>query len=313
VGLFECDWDKHFKLMADIDLSDHAASPFNIIGKWAKPFTGVFDGNDHTISNFACECGEGRYIGLFGQVRDPNAVIKNLRLTGPVVDAGQASSVGSLIGCLEEGTVVNCCAQGVIVFGTKDVGGLVGHNKWGRVTGCCSDGTVNGFTNVGGLMGSNNSRLTQCHSGGTADGNESVGGLVGSNGGDVRDCYASVNVTGDRFVGGLIGDNPAVVTSCYSIGAVVGTYYAHVGGIAGFMSTGDVIGSFWGVETSGLRKSGGGEGRTTAEMQTDSTFLDAGWDFIDETENGTSDIWWILKGKDYPRLWWELREDSVIE
>jgi len=46
--------------------------------------------------------------------------------------------------------------------------------------------------------------------------------------------------------------------------------------------------------------------KTTAEMQTASTFLDAGWDFVDETENGTDDIWWILEGQDYPRLWWEM-------
>jgi len=25
-----------------------------------------------------------------------------------------------------------------------------------------------------------------------------------------------------------------------------------------------------------------------------------------ETDNGTDDIWWILEGQDYPRLWWEL-------
>jgi len=24
-----------------------------------------------------------------------------------------------------------------------------------------------------------------------------------------------------------------------------------------------------------------------------------------ETANGTEDIWWIVEGKDYPRLWWE--------
>ena len=24
-----------------------------------------------------------------------------------------------------------------------------------------------------------------------------------------------------------------------------------------------------------------------------------------ETANGADDIWWILEGKDYPRLWWE--------
>ncbi len=44
---------------------------------------------------------------------------------------------------------------------------------------------------------------------------------------------------------------------------------------------------------------------TTAEVQTASTFLDAGWDFIDETEKGMDDIWWIDEGNDYPRLWWE--------
>jgi hypothetical protein len=41
-------------------------------------------------------------------------------------------------------------------------------------------------------------------------------------------------------------------------------------------------------------------------MQTASTFLDAGWDFIGEAENGTDDIWWIDEGQDYPRLWWEM-------
>jgi hypothetical protein len=44
---------------------------------------------------------------------------------------------------------------------------------------------------------------------------------------------------------------------------------------------------------------------TTAEMQTASTFLNAGWHFAGETANGTADLWWILEGKDYPRLWWE--------
>jgi len=43
----------------------------------------------------------------------------------------------------------------------------------------------------------------------------------------------------------------------------------------------------------------------TAEMQTASTFLEAGWDFADETANGTEDIWWILEDQGYPRLWWE--------
>jgi hypothetical protein len=40
-------------------------------------------------------------------------------------------------------------------------------------------------------------------------------------------------------------------------------------------------------------------------MQKAITFLDAGWDFVDETANGTGDIRWIREGQDYPRLWWE--------
>ena len=44
---------------------------------------------------------------------------------------------------------------------------------------------------------------------------------------------------------------------------------------------------------------------TTEKIQIANTFLDAGRDFADDTANGTKDIWWILDGQDYPRLWWE--------
>jgi hypothetical protein len=43
-------------------------------------------------------------------------------------------------------------------------------------------------------------------------------------------------------------------------------------------------------------------GLSTTLMQTESTFTDAGWDFVDETINGTEDIWAIREGLDYPRL-----------
>jgi len=68
-----------------------------------------------------------------------------------------------------------------------------------------------------------------------------------------------------------------------------------------------VTACFWDIQTSGQATSVGGTGKTTAEMQTASTFLEAGWDFVGETENGTEDIWWINEGKDYPRLWWEAK------
>ena len=98
------------------------------------------------------------------------------------------------------------------------------------------------------------------------------------------------NITGD-------------VTQCYSTGSVSGAG----GGLVGF-NGGVVTGSFWDTQTSGQAASDGGTGKTTAEMQTAKTFLDAGWDFVGETVNGTEDIWWINEGKDYPRLWWEAHQ-----
>jgi len=63
------------------------------------------------------------------------------------------------------------------------------------------------------------------------------------------------------------------------------------------------------VESSGQLASDGGIGKTTIEMQTESTFTNTGWDFVGETANGTEDIWWIDEGQDYPRLWWEAAEE----
>jgi hypothetical protein len=67
-----------------------------------------------------------------------------------------------------------------------------------------------------------------------------------------------------------------------------------------------VASSFWDTGT-GLRKSAGGVGKTTAQMQTRSTFTDTGWDFVGEDTNGAEDIWTIRK-EEYPRLAWELDE-----
>ena len=53
----------------------------------------------------------------------------------------------------------------------------------------------------------------------------------------------------------------------------------------------------WDIETSGQTNSQGGIGKPTVEMQTASTFLEAGWVFIDEIANGSEDVWWILEGQ----------------
>ena len=127
-------------------------------------------------------------------------------------------------------------------------------------------------------MGTNSGTIADCHSTGWAWGSVRVGGLIGSNtrDGKVIDCHTSGGAVGRADVGGLIGTGEGAVTN-----------------------------SFWDTEAAGLRKSAGGTGKTTAEMDIRSTFTDAGWDFVGENTNGDEDIWTIRK-EEYPRLSWEL-------
>ena len=85
----------------------------------------------------------------------------------------------------------------------------------------------------------------------------------------------------------------------------------HIGGLVGIgLSDAVTDCCFWDIETSGCTTSVGGTGKNKVEMQTAGTFLNAGWDFVDETANGTEDIWWIDDGQDYPRLGYESVEGN---
>jgi len=258
--------------MVDIDLSDYTGTTFNIIGYWKdryspnnKPFDGLFDGNGHTISNLSYISTDRNGIGLFGYVDGENALIKDLGLIDPNVDAGTGDYVGSLVGYLRDGTVTGNYVEGGTVSGNMYVGGLVG-----------AHGEKPGYPEPPPFT------ISNCYSTGSVSGATAVGGLVGYNNydGRITNCYATGSVSGTTDVGGLVGDNYGTVSD-----------------------------SFWDIQTSGQSISDGGTGKTTAEMKMASTFLDAGWDFVDETENGTEDIWGILEEQDYPRLWWELVEE----
>ena len=113
-------WDAHFKLMSDIDLGAYTGTSFNIIGYYEgwgdpdnEPFTGVFDGGGHTISNFTYELngiGPVFYIGigLFRHIEDPNAEIKNLGLIDPNIHNVEGGlCVGSLAGVLVSDCIYN--------------------------------------------------------------------------------------------------------------------------------------------------------------------------------------------------------------
>jgi hypothetical protein len=168
IGAKPNDWNKHFKLMADIDLGQfdgkEGRERFNVIGTDEDdPFAGVFDGNGHTISNFSYTSTGRNKIGLFGYVRGEDVEIKDLGLIDPTIDAGTADYVGSLIGSRypDSGTIANCYVEGGSVSGGSGVGGLVGYSGAGiwafltpRLTAnCYSSASVSGTARIGGLVG----------------------------------------------------------------------------------------------------------------------------------------------------------------
>ncbi|MHC4569538.1 MAG: hypothetical protein ACYTE3_27750 [Planctomycetota bacterium] len=100
---FRTDWDKHFKLMANIDMSAYVDRSFNIIGSNNNnAFRGVFDGNGKRIWNLTYTATNRSYAGLFGYLKGSQAEIRNLELVNPRINAGTGSYVGSLVGFNEE-------------------------------------------------------------------------------------------------------------------------------------------------------------------------------------------------------------------
>ena len=227
-------WDAHFELMADIDLSAYTGTSFNIIGYYLSgdnPFTGVFDGNGHTISNFTYTSTGTSTIGLFGYIAGDSAEVKDLGLINAEVDAGTGGEVGSLVACLwEGGTVSDCYVEGGSVSGGSAVGGLVGGSGRGTITNCYSTGSVSGTDWVGGLVGKSSGTITNCYSTGSVSGTWNVGGLVGG-GGAIFNCYSTCDVLGEGYVGGLVGSksNYGTVSNCYATGSISGT--TGVGGL----------------------------------------------------------------------------------
>jgi hypothetical protein len=255
------------------------------------------------------------YSRVGGLVGFSSGTISNCFATGKV---GGYGTSGGLVGqnC---GTITG--SHAVCDVNGEDhwrIGGLVGWNL-GTIIDSYANGTVNGDRYIGGLVGLNSCQygeidgsynsyfigtISRCYARGSVSGNSSVGGLVGQNGdgpggiSTITDCYAIVAVTGMHNVGGLIGTNFCFgrtrdyITYCYAAGRVD----ANGGGLIGspFVPVPVLLNNFWDIEATGQTKSGGGTGKTTAEMKTLSTFTSAGWDFVD--------TWGIGENQTYPFL-----------
>ncbi|MGN0808133.1 MAG: InlB B-repeat-containing protein [Candidatus Coproplasma sp.] len=206
-------------LAVDIDLCGDEWIP---IGRSSlTSFSGIFDGNGHTISNFKITDGWA-YAGLFGY---NNGKIKNLGVENFIIDSSYTPSTyttsaayfGGLVGYNGNGVIENCYATGYIDATTTGsssnsvhayVGGLVGYNSsMGTIANCYATDDVTAFSSFD---------------------MSSAGGLVGENCGIIANCYATGEVTASsastsysHFAGGLVGYNlQGVISNCYAVGDI---------------------------------------------------------------------------------------------
>lgn len=334
------DWDKHFILMANIDFSNYkglSLFPIGVYSGWEDPnnvpFTGVFNGNGKTISNYTYasdqpqECvGAFGYLSGGGQIK--NLILKNITINTPqssyvggIVGYNEGcdisgcfvtglinarDSVGGIVGYNWEGTILNCGSQ-MNLAGDSYIGGIVGYNYTGLVSRCYFQGQIMGDT-IGGVIGSNEekSSLAESFSMGTLQGYSFIGGLVGSNySSTIDNSYSVSDVRGDMIVGGLVGCNAfdSEIIDCYSGGRVVGNY--SIGGLVGLANSAFTTMSFWDNQASGQAESDGGIGKTHLEMQSAETFAEAGWVFDLGQEGEPAPMWKIRDGLSYPRLIWQ--------
>ena len=240
---------KNYKLARDLDLS---GVTFSGIGSAAAPFTGMFDGQGHTVSHVTVKGGDN--AGFFNVTL--GAVIKNLHLSDVNVTGG--SRVGGLVGWAQAeldrqdmagskaGLVGSCTVSGT-VSGSSAVGGLVGLNEGlsdqetmfsvaSAVDKCTAAVSVSGKEKVGGLVGENSGSITRSAAQGsvTAPDGVMVGGFAGDNSGGIYDSHAEGEVRGKSYAGGFAGISDGTVKNCYSLGSVAGTDYT--GGFAGGIS-----------------------------------------------------------------------------
>jgi len=206
----EAVWDScYFQQTADIDASDtqiwNDGAGFSPIGlNFDNPFLGNYNGGTHEIDSLHVNRPDEN-IGLFGYTF--GADIEALGVTN------------------------------ANITGWYSVGGLMGLSFGSTLIACYASGNVNGYSDIGGLVGcmQNNSTMSDCYATGSMSGEQNVGGLVGSNkySSFINESYAICSVNGPGVAGGLVGHmtNNSSITDSYATGSVSGQ--STVGGLTG--------------------------------------------------------------------------------
>ena len=237
--------ESHFMLTKNIDLGGMDWIPIGfyrteadmVLGE-ASPFTGSFDGNGKTISNFRLYHPEWTDMGLFG-----------------ILDGAEIYDL----------TV----EPGYVLTGKERVGILAGTADNSRIRNVQAAGSLNTVGHVGGIVGvtAENTVVENC----TADhismnagtGKESfIGGIVGkATESLIADCMVntgnslSARIQGGGYTGGIVGfQNHTDIYNVHVMGTIGGAGSQSIGGITGKYASGKMkVARFEGtIASSGL-------------------------------------------------------------
>jgi filamentous hemagglutinin family protein len=257
-------------------------------------FSGVFNGQNHTISNLSLVPTSAGDFGLFGA----NAgLIHNVSLVDATLSVLNPSGkiTGGFITSNNIGTLKNIIVSGTIKVGAQasekliSLGGITGANQRdARIIAASADVDITvGLPNggqyfVGGISGVNFGNIEQSRAQGVilAKGGY-LGGLIGyAVSSPIYDSFANVSVKGDvSLVGSVIGfSSSATGERLYSIGKVsrTGGDPAYPATFIGYRSGYDYYrDTYFDSETSTFQAVNGAQGLTTAQLKAG---LPAGFD-----------------------------------
>ncbi len=207
----------YYRLDADISVSSNEGAIVE------GPFTGVFDGNGHTVNVniVGATSGTNTYDALFGVV-DGNGKIKNLTVTGEITGSDKVAGV---VGKLAGNANVDNCVNYAKVSGRKNIGGIAGliyysnSGKKATITNCVNYGSINGANpiktglDIGGIVGciwetdTSIVTLANCYNAGTITAaGENCGGIVGfSQAKYFVNCFNIGTASATRGLGSIIG------------------------------------------------------------------------------------------------------------
>lgn len=146
-----------YRLKADINLNNHSWTPTGTMSGGTVYFSGVFDGQGHTISGLNVSESTNNYIGFFS---GNTGTFKHLTVKGKVEYTGTGgASIGGIAGD-NYGTIAFCSFEGTVKateVNTSEsrLGWICGKNlqggsdqNTGQIISCFAKGTISGNTGV---------------------------------------------------------------------------------------------------------------------------------------------------------------------